>query len=166
MNKILFLFAVILISIFFIGGCWSPNDKDKFNGENIVQASGEIRQVNASEDEIWVEELVLGDQDHRAGVLMPGVFKHMGFATFSVGEEIKLEWIEFSKGKEIPANTTYFDTSELVKSAKNIRYLKFTYLGDDKWVLHTYDRSSLDEEFSDEGYLKELVSQDHPLQSE
>ena len=148
------LFSVIL-------GCCVTGCFSKENGRVIT---GEIRQANNTANSVWVEELLMAGMNHRAGILSPDAFKHMGFARIEVGAELKLVYNAYSGDDRASAQTAYFDCSHLTNIAGKVRYMCFTYEPGDKWVLRLYDRSDIDDAFAADKYLAEIVSQKNPAQ--
>lgn len=162
MTRVFLRCTLVSLGLVFAATCCTVDGKGGRKDTGVIVAAGEIRQFNATDYKVWVEKLLLGTVDHHAGVLTPGSFKHMGFARLVIGAEIQLEWIEFPAGKELPPKTTYFDSSKLQEVAKQIRYMKFTYTGNEKWTLQVYDRSETDDGYADGKFLKQIVSQKEP----
>jgi hypothetical protein len=131
-------------------------DGSSAKAEHVV--TGEVRQSNAAGHDVWVDQLLMGDQDHRAGILIPNAFKHMGFARLTIGKEIRLVYIAFPDGNRQAPRTVFFDSSRFTDVADRIRYMKFIYTNDDKWLLQLYDRSEED----DGDLLKEIDGLQEP----
>ena len=150
-----------VLGLLLVSGCCAATSAVKKSDAHV--AVGEIRQMNASGEEIWMDQLLMGGRNHRAGVLMPGTFSHMGFAQIATDDQIKLVFNTYLDGKELPPQTVYFDSSKLKGVAAQIRYMKFTYTGGGKWILQLYDRSETDEGYREGQYLQEVLSQQQPM---
>ena len=135
------LVTSLMLSLLYLSSC-----KKK---EDLPVMTGSIKLENLSSTKIY--PMAKGKQTHSVGYVGTNSFAVMGFANFSLDDDVRVQWIEGHIDN--PEKVVHFDISALKEIISQIKALEFSYQGENVWHLRVYSQDPSTEE----SFLKKII---------